>query len=96
MLLLGDNKGRNEMCGFSESFSGTRYCRLCTATSFECQAMCEENPLLLRNKENYDKNVESNNILSGIKERCIFNSLEDFHVAENKTIDLMHDWFEGT
>ena len=74
VLLLGDNKGLNEMCGFCESFSGTRYCRLCTATSFECQAMCEENPLLLRNKENYDEDVESNNILSGIKERCIFNS----------------------
>lgn len=31
----------------------------------------------------------------GVKERFIFNQLPNFHIAENHSLDLMHDLFEG-
>lgn len=31
----------------------------------------------------------------GIKERCIFNDLEYYHIYENQCVDVMHDLYEG-
>lgn len=31
----------------------------------------------------------------GVKERCIFNDLEYYHIYENQCIDVMHDLYEG-
>ena len=95
VLLIGDNKALNEMCGFVESFSSTRYCRICTATSAQCQIMSEEDTSLLRNRTNYAEDVKQKRIETGIKENCIFNNMVDFHVTENQSTDMMHDWLEG-
>lgn len=32
---------------------------------------------------------------TGIKEKCIFHELQDFHVILNAGVDAMHDFFEG-
>ena len=95
VLVVGDNLGLNGACGFVESFNSNRYCRICSVTSFECQNMCYEDKMLLRTKENYTEDLEKNCISTGIKEECIFNNLIDFHVTENKSLDIMHDVCEG-
>lgn len=95
MLLLGDNLGINSMTGFVESFTATRYCRICTATSTECKHMIEIKESQLRTTTNYFKDLSKNCISTGIKERCAFNNLFDFHVVKNTSVDIMHDLFEG-
>ena len=32
---------------------------------------------------------------TGIKEKCIFNDISNFHVSENDSVDIMHDLSEG-
>ena len=31
----------------------------------------------------------------GVKERCVFNDIDHSYIAENQSIDLMHDVYEG-
>lgn len=95
VLILGDNLGLNCICGFTESFSATRYCRICRATSIECSRMSVEDCRLFRTIENYRNDTQRKSITTGVKEECIFNQLISFHIAQNKTIDIMHDIFEG-
>ena len=96
VLLLGDNLGLNQICGFAQSFKANVYCRLCKADSHDCSQMCNENEELIRTPENYESDVLLSNITTtGIRERCIFNRLNHFHIAVNKTVDFMHDVLEG-
>lgn len=92
-LLLGDNLGLNQICGFSCS-SGKYYCRRCRMPAQLCQITTRENKDFLRNKQNYAEDLK--NLSCGVKERCIFNDIRDFHITENLSIDIMHDVFEGT
>ena len=39
--------------------------------------------------------MQKRSISTGIKSECLFNKLINFHIAENKTLDIMHDLFEG-
>lgn len=48
---------------------------------------------LLRVKNQYVDHLE--NKYFGIKERCIFNDLEYYHIYENQCVDIMHDLYEG-
>ena len=57
--------------------------------------MLSEEPTLLRTIENYDDDVRKNCTSTGVKENSIFNNLIDYHVAENKCINLMHVFCEG-
>lgn len=51
---------------------------------------------LIRNKINYEDHFNQANVLiTGIKERCIFNDLPNYHVVENIVSDFMHDIPEG-
>ena len=95
-LVLGDNLGLNSICGFSESFSAKFYCRLCTAPSCQCKKLNTELDFLVRNKENYqaDLNLAFPDS-TAIKEECIFNYVDDFNIAENQSVDIMHDILEG-
>lgn len=95
LLILGDNLGLNCICGFVESFSATRYCRICRATSVQCKIMTVEDETLLRTVQNYKQDVQKSSITTGIKTECVFNQLIDFHIIENRTLDIMHDLFEG-
>lgn len=50
----------------------------------------------LRNKEQYQHDVESKNqALTGIRETCLWNDITSFHVTENYSVDFMHDVYEG-
>lgn len=93
VFLLGDNLGLNSCCGFVESFNANFYCRICRAKSDQCQIMSKECVSLLRTPKNYAQDLES--LSCGIKEECVFNRVKDFHIAENRSMDIMHDIFEG-
>ena len=57
VLVTGDNLATNSICGFVESFSAKRFCRICRATSEECKIMSLEDKQLLRTKENYTSDL---------------------------------------
>lgn len=99
-----DNLGGNMLFGFSGGFNANFYCRMCTSKRQECQTMVRENPATLRTKNEYDaiisllqSDAPPNLTRSkGIKSPCILNTLDNFHILSNISVDLMHDVFEGT
>lgn len=96
-LILGDNLGVNSIFGFSSSFSNTLFCRLCYVDPERVKHLCEEDESILRTIEQYEKDASDNKNFksTGVKEKCIFNALNFFHVIKNYTFDIMHDLFEG-
>ncbi|XP_057338450.1 uncharacterized protein LOC130676314 [Microplitis mediator] len=95
-LIQGDNLGLHGLLGFTESFSATYYCRFCKLDKETCKNTVCIPPNFERNKENYDDDVELNNLtLTGIKEKCIFHKIKSFHAVENFSVDEMHDIREG-
>lgn len=51
---------------------------------------------LLRTVQSYTLDVLQNNYSNtGIKEECIFNKINNFHICENIIVDVMHDLSEG-
>jgi len=47
--------------------------------------------LLLRNKENYELDILINNVsLTGIKNPCIWNELQSYHVITNLVAEIEH------
>lgn len=92
LTVLGDNVALIRCSGFTESFKATNFCRISHADSY----MTAEVKGLLRNKENYKKDLEAtrtglNSASRGIKEDCIFNCVYKFHIIENRSIDIMND-----
>lgn len=84
------------ICGFPDGFRSKYYCRLCTASSAQCEEMLEEDESLLRDIKSYEKEfAEKKCVESSIKEECIFNKINNFHIAENQSVDFMHDVPEG-
>lgn len=50
----------------------------------------------LRTVRSYEDNIKLYNpSKTGIKEYCVLNYVDGFHVCNNVTLDLMHDLFEG-
>lgn len=92
-LIIGDNYGLNGILGFTESFNGTNWCRVCEAPSNITERFTEERTSYLRNKENYEENENSST--DGIKELCVFHEITNFHITENISVDFMHDLLEG-
>lgn len=91
VTLSGDNLGLHGILGLFESFMATNFCRFCLSTKTESETQtCELNNL--RMPAEYDQHVEDR---IGIKEKCIWNSFEYFHIYKNITCDLMHDLTEG-
>lgn len=94
---MGDNLGLNQMLGFLSSFNGTYCCRICLADREQARELFEKDPKLLRNRSNYNKDVENAALTGkqsrGVKERSVFESL--VHVTEIRTIDPLHDLQEG-
>lgn len=93
ILILGDNLGLNSMLGFSESFSSDYFCRFCITQKNKTKVEICSSKFVPRTLENYD--VQCTELSYGVKEKCIFNDLENFHVITNVYCDLMHDIFEG-
>lgn len=98
-----DNLGGNVLFGFSGGFMANFYCRMCTSKRQDCQEMVAENPAKLRTRREYDatisllKSDSPPNLTQskGIKSPCILNTLDNFHILSNVSVDLMHDVFEG-
>ncbi|KAL7304634.1 hypothetical protein TKK_0002881 [Trichogramma kaykai] len=84
VLITGDNLNLNSSCGFSQGFNSLKgyWCRSCRATGEEVRYLIEEIPELLRNDLNYEKDLR--NKTGGIKEKCIFNEIDNFHIAINQ------------
>lgn len=93
-MVGGDNLGINSILGFVESFNSSFFCRFCKCSSAETKLLCVENKSKMRNMNNYKTDLD-NLICSGIKENSVFNLLNNFHVIENKCVDIMHDLLEG-
>lgn len=93
VLLTGDNLGLHSLYGLVESFQANFYCRFCKCHKLDMQKSYKEEEALLRNVEEYDKMVMDKSY--GIKERCVFHDLPDFHIFTNLTCDIMHDLSEG-
>lgn len=56
----------------------------------------EEDSRLLRNERNYNADVNMQEPeKTGVRERSILNSINNFHVCINYIIDLMYDIMEG-
>ena len=56
-----------------------------------------EGKAYLRTKTSYQRDLLLNDMSrTGIKEKCAFNRLPNFHVLENLSSDIMHDFLEGT
>lgn len=70
--------------------------RICKIT-LECsRTLAIEDKSIVRTIKQYEKDVKSSSVLeSDIKEKCVFNDIDDFHVVENGSVDLMHDLLEG-
>ena len=79
---VGHNLGLNGCCGFQESFNGGQYCRICRANFVQCKSMAIEHQSVLRTRENYELDLATKT--GGVNEKCIFNLLPNFHIAENE------------
>lgn len=93
----GDNLGLNEILGFAKSFSGKSFCRFCKAQSVNTKHLCVEQSDLLRNKTNYEADLNDNNFKkTGVHFKCCFQDVGlDYDVTENSVVDVMHDFLEG-
>lgn len=95
-LIVGDNLGLNSMLGFTTSFNADSFCRFCKVTEAMSTKLIEQDDSLLRTKLNYDSDVlRHDSQKTGIKEYCAWNKVNNFHVAENYSVDIMHDLLEG-
>lgn len=92
-LILGDNLGVHKMLGFHESFNCNYFCRFCRTHKSLTTSEVVENHVHVRTIDNY--NADLQNTQFGIKEKCIFNELENYHCIVNITCDIMHDIYEG-
>ena len=96
ILIVGDNLGTNGISGFVESFQANFYCRMCKVSSEEAKTLTKEEEKLLRTRSNYESDLKINDSSrTGIKEKCVFHQIEDFHITENQSVDMMHDFLEG-
>lgn len=93
MFIVGDNLGLNTILGFSKGFNTEYYCRVCTVTKRNAQNLVNEEEEYIRTRNDYSNCVINSTF--GIKEKCIFNEIPNFHVLENLSVDPMHDLLEG-
>ena len=96
VIIMGDNKGLNEITGFVEGFSANFPCRICRAPKHEIAEMLGEKADLMRTKDNYEQDVIANNMsVTGVKEKCIFTALRTFEMPTDVSVDPFHDLNEG-
>ena len=50
-LVIVDNKGVNDICGFVRSFTNTSCCRVCSASADQIKSLTSEDKCLLRTKK---------------------------------------------
>lgn len=95
-LILGDNLGLHSIIGFVESFSSNFPCRTCKVNKQEMMQLFQEDRSLLRNMANYREDLRINNVsLTGVKEECIWQRVDNFDLFSQVGVDVMHDLNEG-
>lgn len=95
-LNIGDNLAMNAILEYTPSFRSKFFCRLCMLTRAETEKICMEVLAKLRDEDNYNESLQINNVKeTGVEGDCIFNQLSYYHCTRNKSLDLMHDHFEG-
>lgn len=96
VLLCGDNLGLHSILGLTECFNANFPCRICKAPKGMITKMCIEDPQLFRTRDNYEHDVQMNNLSeTGIKTPCIWHEVNGFHITKNVAVDEMHDAREG-
>lgn len=101
--VTGDNLGMHTILGFTESFNGRYFCRLCLIEKDDAQAVFDEDDpkIILRGKEVFERHcndLDSNPeklSVCGLKKNSSLNSLQFYHVSCNFSFDIMHDILEG-
>lgn len=94
--LLGDNLGINAALGFTECFVANHYCRFCKCHKTFMEIIVKEDVSMMRTIENYNLDLLIDDVsLTGVKEKCVFNDIENFHAVDNNSVDVMHDMLEG-
>ena len=58
ILTIGDNLGLYELFGFAAGFSANYFCRFCSIHKDNINDMLVEEKCLLRDKENYKRDLE--------------------------------------
>ncbi|XP_074115602.1 uncharacterized protein LOC141538151 [Cotesia typhae] len=95
-LIVGDNLGLHSILGFVENFNANYACRFCKMDKDQRSMASLEDPVYIRTKISYAKDLLLNDVsATGIKEESAFHRLNNFHVTENYSTDIMHDVFEG-
>ncbi|KYN22123.1 hypothetical protein ALC57_05487 [Trachymyrmex cornetzi] len=92
-FIIGDNLGLNTILGYSRNFRSNYCCRICYGDISNLKKQSVENISELRTQENYLSHLRNQSF--GIQEECIFNSISNFHVIDNVSVDPMHDILEG-
>uniref|UniRef100_A0AC35G4A2 C2H2-type domain-containing protein n=2 Tax=Panagrolaimus sp. PS1159 TaxID=55785 RepID=A0AC35G4A2_9BILA len=96
--LTADNLGMHQLGGLILSFSSHNVCRMCTVTADSLKGMHTLDPNEEKTAAGYDESLQNINdmwMAYGITQECSFNSLENFHIITNVTVDIMHDLLEG-
>ena len=94
--ISGDNLGQHQLLGYVESFTANFPCIYCKIHKNSLKNAVVEDQSILRNEENYNKDLEANDVsVTGINRRCPLNDLEGFHCTQNILFDAMHDLLEG-
>ena len=94
--ICGDNLGIHHLLGYVLGFTANFPCRECKAPKQVCQEQEEEEEGLLRNRENFEQDLELENLsATGISRNSILNELSYYHVIQNFAYDTMHDFLEG-
>lgn len=95
-LILGDNLGLHSIAGFTESFSSNFPCRMCTMRKEDVWVQCYEDESLLRHTDQYYAQLSLNDVsATGVREECIWFSVNNFNLFDQLGVDVMHDMLEG-
>lgn len=95
-LVIGDNLGVHQICGFVECFQANYPCKFCKASKEQIATMTEVNERLISNVHNYEADILTNDVSrTGVNSRCEFNKLNSFHITSNYCVDPMHDLAQG-
>jgi hypothetical protein len=97
-----DNLALNGLFGFIESFSSDHFCTMCIAKQDDIQCKYYEADFAIRTVAEYNKDLSELTVVDqskthsrGIKKPCSLNSIPDFHVTKNYSLDIMHVVLEG-
>lgn len=102
-----DNLGGNILYGLIACFIRDFFCRHCECSKFECESLTTEDPAKMRNRSDYKKYMDiiekakkngkkvDLDESKGFKSECSLNKLQNFHILDNNSVDLMHDLPEG-